>query len=208
MSQAGSPQLGDQPGMSIDTATGTEIERFHVVQFSTSTNSMQIGLCETSTSNRQLACGIAFRAWPYVPQVYATSGRPSTDISTYDSAKKQKLAVQKEGFTWFKVEIPSGGSDVSISPGDCLIPSTQQAGSVEPEEASALTASYASADILLDLNMRQRIIGKAYSVIHIPPSGASWPGYGGLDQGTKVATLTALTNAVTYGYVFGRLGKG
>lgn len=208
MSQAGSPQLGDRIGMSIDTATGTQIERFHVVQFSTSTNSIQAGLCESATASRQLACGVAFRAWPYVPQVFDTAGRPSTDVSTYDAARKKKLTVQKEGMTWFKVEIPSGGSDVSIAPGDCLVPSTQTPGSVEPEETSALTASYASADILLDLNMRQRIIAKAYTVIHIPPSGASWPGYGGVDQGTKVATLTALTNAITFGYVYGRLGKG
>ena len=107
MSQAGSPQIGDKPGFSIDTATGTAIERFHVVQISTSTNSMQVGLCDSAaTANRDLACGVAFRAWPYVPQVYSTSGRPSTDVSTYDANRKKKLAVQQEGFTWFKVGIP------------------------------------------------------------------------------------------------------
>lgn len=208
MSQAGSPVIGDQPGFSIDTATGTSIDRFHVVQASTSTDSMSVGLCETSSANRDLACGVAFRAWPYVAQVFDTAGRPSTDVSTYDSARKKKLAVQMEGFSWFKVKIPSGGSDVSISPGNNLVPSSQAAGSVEPVEAPTVTGTYNSATIIADAANRLRILGKAFSVIHIPPSGASWPGYGGLDQGTKVATLTALTNAVTYGYVFGRLGKG
>jgi len=208
MSQVGSPAKGTQPGFSIDTATGTAIERFHVVQVSTSTDSMSVGLCETSAGNRNLACGVAFRAWPYVPQVFSPSGRASTDVSVYDSARKKKLAAQMEGFTWFKVLIPSGGSNISIAPGNNLVASSQSPGSVEPLEDPTVTGTYASATIIADAANRLRVIGKAHSVIHIPPSGVSWPGYGGLDQGTKVATLTAITNLVTYGYVFGRLGKG
>lgn len=211
MSAAGSPVIGDQPGMSIDTATGTEIERFHVVQFSTSTNSMQVGLCGTATSNRDLACGVAFRAWPYVAQVFDTAGRPSTDISTVDSAKKQKIAVQKTGFSWFKVEIPINGDDVVINPGSRLVPSLQAAGSVEnvSDATSDLTASYASADIIANDANNLRIIAKAYSVIHIPNSGASWPPPGGgLDNASsKTATLSALTTGGTFGYVFGRFGN-
>lgn len=211
MSQAGSPVIGDQPGLNIDTATGTAIERFHVVQHSTATNSMSVGLCDNAaTSNRDLACGIAFRAWPYVPQVFSPSGRPSTDVSTYDSARKKKLTVQMTGFSWFKVEIPAGGSNVAISPGNRLVPSSQAAGSVEPLEAVTVTGTYASATIIADAANRLRILAKAFSVIHVPNSGASWPPQPGvgLDQASELTTsLTAITNAVTYGYVFGRLGK-
>ena len=210
MSQAGSPVIGDQPGLNIDTSLGTAIERFHVVQHGTGTSSMSVGLCATANTQRDVACGVAFRAWPYVPQVFSPSGRPSTDVSTYDSARKKKLAVQMTGFSWFKVEIPSGGSNVAISPGNKLVPSAQAAGSVEPLEDPTVTGTYASATIIADAGNRLRIIAKAYSVIHIPNSGASWPPQPGvgLDSASELTTsITALTNAVTYGYVFGRLGK-
>jgi len=210
MSGVGSPVIGDQPGMSIDTSLGTAIERFHVIQHGTGTGSMQVGLCATANTQRDVACGVAFRAWPYVPQVFSPSGRPSTDVSTYDSARKKKLAVQMTGFTWFKVGIPLGGNDKAISPGNKLVPSVQAAGSVQALEAATLTASYASATIIADQDAHDRIIAKAYSVIHVPNSGASWPPQPGvgLDSASELTTsLTALTNAATYGYVFGRLGK-
>ena len=210
MSQAGSPVLGDQPGMSIDTSLGTQIERFHVVQHSTSTNSMQVGLCATANTQRDVVCGVAFRAWPYVPQVFSPSGRPSTDVSVYDAARKKKLAVQMTGFTWLKVVCKLGGTDIPIAPGTKLVPSTQEAGAVEDLEGSTLTTSYASSTIIGDLDERDRIIAKAYSVIHVPFSGASWPPQPGVsldNAASMTGNLVALTDAVVTGYVFARLGK-
>lgn len=65
MSSQGSPYLGDQPGYSIDTSLGTQIERYHLLQVSESTltsNVMAVGLCGTGATGRSLACGVAFRA--------------------------------------------------------------------------------------------------------------------------------------------------
>ena len=212
MSNVGAPNQGDQPGFSIDTSLGTEIERYQLVQVSentTTANVMLIGLCNTDAQGRLNACGVAFRAWPYVPQIYQTSARASQDRSGYDSGKKQRVAVRQEGYSWFKVEIPSGGSSVTCAPGDWLYPSEQAAGSVGVRPASTLTGTYASATIIAELAEEQNVVGRAYGNIVVPASGASYPTYGvGLGVGTPVATLTALTNTVTYGYVFGKIGKG
>jgi hypothetical protein len=213
MSNVGAPNQGDQPGFSVDTSLGTEIERYQLVQVSentTTANVMMVGLCNTDSTGRLLACGVAFRAWPYVPQIYQTSARASSDRSAYDTDRKQRIAIRQEGYTWFKVALPSGGSnDASISPGDWLYPSEEVAGGVNTRPASTLTGTYNSATIEAELAEDQNVVGRAYSNIVIPASGASYPEYGvGLGVGTPVATLTALTNAVTYGYVFGKLGKG
>jgi hypothetical protein len=204
--------MGDQPGFSVDTSLGTEIERYHLVQVSentTTANVMLVGLCGTGATGRTLACGVAFRAWPYVPQIYQTSARASTDVSNYDSDRKQRLAIRQEGYTWFKVEIPIGGSSVTCAPGDWLYPSEQAEGSVGVRPASTLTGTYSSATIIAELAEENTIIGRAYSNIVLPASGASYPTYGvGLGIGTPVATLTVSATYVTYGYVFGRIGKG
>lgn len=215
MSNVGAPTVGDQPGFSIDTSLGTQIERYQVVQVSTATTGMEVGLCGTSTANQALATGVAFRSWPYVPQIYDVAGRRSTDISTYDTEKKKRIAIREEGFSWIKCEIPSGGNTVTVNRGDWLVPSPQSAGGIEARGApvSTLTATYNSSTIEADLQGEdtkdRNVLAKAHSLVVIPPSGASWP-WPTLDPawGTHTATLTALTNAITFGYVFSRIGKG
>lgn len=139
--------------------------------------------------------------------MYAPAGRPATDVTSYDAGKKRKVAVRQEGHTWFKVVIPSGGSDKSIAPGNWLVPSTQQAGSVQALEAISMTTTYVKAEAEADMVNRLQVVGKAHSMIVIPASGASWGGLPSFGGGTMVATLTAITNAETSGFVFGKYGK-
>lgn len=211
MSNVGAPTVGDQPGFSIDTSLGTQIARYDLIQVSENTttgNLNSVGLCGTGATGRSLACGVAFRAWPYVPQIFAPSGRPSTDITTLDTTKKKRLAMRQEGYTWMKVYIPQSGSTVTISPGMRLYPSYQQPGGVEPRAATTLTAAYNSATIIAEEAVDQNCVARAYSMIIIPPSGASWGGLPSLGAGTPTATLTADTTTATWGFVYARLGKG
>lgn len=211
--QAGAPFKGDSPGFAIDTSLGTAIEIYHVIQISentTTANNMMVGLCATNDTGRPLAIGTAFTAWQYPPdpRIYQPALKPSTDISSqYDAVKKQTLAVRLEGTTWAKVEIPSGGSAVTLSPGQRLVPSAVVAGCVDIRPATSLTAVYASADVIADLLERDATIGRAMSLIHVPASGASWGAMPSMKGSLVAITLTALTNAVTFGYVFMKLGK-
>lgn len=211
--QAGAPFQGDTPGFAVDTSLGTQIERYHVVQVSentTTANNMMVGLCGTNDTGRVLSIGTAFTAWQYPPdpRIYEPASQPSSDIgSGYDVGKYEMLGVRLEGTTWAKVQIPGGGSDVTFVVGDHLVPSTVVEGCVMPKPATSLTASYASADIVADLVEERAVIGRLMSVIHVPASGASWGARPSFQAGTLALTLTAITNAVTFGYVFTKIGK-
>ena len=216
MAKVGASWKGEQVGLAVDTSLGTQIGRYELVQISENTttdNQMMIGLCNTDAAGRENAFGVALRDYPYVPQVYTPDGRVVSDISNFDADKKTTLATRLEGTTWFKVKIPSGGTDVTISAGNRLVPSTQSPGGVEPKPASTLTASYASADVIADIKEERITVGRALTPIFILPAGEtagsikSWSGPS-MKGWTPVATLTALTNGETSGYVFGKLGKG
>ena len=215
--QAGAPFLGDTPGFAIDTSLGTAIERYHLIQISENTstaNNMMVGLCATNSTGRGLAIGTAFTGWQYPPdpRIYEPSGQLSTDISSqYDAAKKQTLAVRLEGTTWAKVQIASGGSSITLSPGGRLVPSALIPGCVDLIAAPTMTAATDSTTIVaayaVDEAEQNAVIGKAMSLIHVPASGASWGSRPSLQGSLAALTLTALTNAVTFGYVFTKLGK-
>lgn len=201
MSAQGSPQIGDSPAFSVDTSVATQIPRYSVVSVLTTAN-MTITLMDSDvTASRDNSCGIALFAWPRVPQVYVPTGKTYTDISGYDTNRKKKLTVKQEGYSWMLVGIPLGGNAVAIAPGSKLVPSIQYDGGVEPIEATSLTASYVSAEILADIAADRRTIAIAYSMIHVPASGQG-PYMGG---GTQTNSLTALTDAATSGYVFGKI---
>lgn len=212
--QAGSPFVGDTPGFAVDTSLGTSIEKYHLIQISentTTANNMLVGLCATNATGRTLAIGTAFTAWQYPPdpRIYEPTLQPSTDLSSgYDAVKYQTLAVRLEGTTWAKLEIASGGSSITVTPGLRLFPSALIPGCVDLKPASSLTGTYNSATILADLIEARNVIGQAMSLIHVPASGASWAGLPSQQAGTVALTLTALTNAITFGYIFTKLGKG
>ena len=212
MSQ-GAPFEGDQPGYSIDTSLGTEIARYDLMQISentTTSNYMMAGLCNTDAAGRALAFGIAFTQWPESPQIFETSLSPSTDIGggAYDTEKKEYLAIREEGMGYAKVAVSLGGSDMStLTPGVKLVPSNDVPGGVQPAAISALTATYNSTLIEANALENQLIVGEARSNIIVPASGADWAGRPSLKGGTHVATLTALTDAVTYGFVLMKFGK-
>lgn len=211
---SGAPFVGDSPAFKVDTSLGTAIEQYQLLQISANTttaNKMLAGLCATAVTQRVQACGVAFTPWevPPDPRIYEPTLKPSTDISyAYDSEKYQYLSVRQEGYSWIKVEIPAGGSSETLGVGDWLVPSLQAAGSVSPRPASGLTAAYHQTNADLENTEDRIIVGKAYSLIHIP---ATTPDYGSvpsLQSGEAVATLSAITNLVTFGYVFAKLGKG
>lgn len=213
---SGAPYLGTQVSMTVDTSVTTQatIERYQIVQISKGTDDlmqMSVKLCGTSTANRQLACGNAFKFYPHRTQVWETASRPATDISNIDTTKKKKLTIRKNGFSWFKVEVPANGDTVEIVTGDDLYPSIEAEGGVQNLEATTLTASFASADMVTEFALQNRKVARAYSPIIIPPTGASWGGWDtqqpSLGSGTAQTQLVALTNAVTYGYVFGKFEK-
>lgn len=211
--QAGAPFQGDTPGFAVDTSLGTQIERYHVVQISentTTANNMLVGLCGTGDTGRALALGTAFTAWQYPPdpRIYEPPNQLSSDIgSGYDVGKYEMLGVRLEGTTWAKVEIPSGGSDVTFVVGDRIVPSTVVEGCVAPRPASSMTATYVLAGSDADFLEKDATFGRLMSVIHVPASGASWGARPSFQAGTLALTLTALTNAVTFGYVFTKLGR-
>lgn len=215
--QAGAPFLGDTPGFAVDTSLGTTIERYHVIQVSentTTANNMLIGLCGSGSTGRSLAIGTAFTAWQYPPdpRIYEPTLQPSSDIgSGYDAGKFQTLAVRLEGTTWAKVEIASGGTSITMAPGVRLSPSTQIPGCVDNLVPSTMTAATDVTTIVaayaVDEAEQNAIIGRAMSLIHVPASGASWGSRPSLQGSLAALTLTALTNAITFGYVFTKLGK-
>ncbi len=210
---SGAPFLGDSPSFKVDTSLGTAIEQYQLVQISalTENNSMLAGLCATAATQRVKACGVAFTPWevPPDPRLYEPALKPSTDISyAYDTEKYQFLSVRQEGYSWIKVEIPAGGSTVTLAVGDWLVPSTDAAGGVVPRPASALTAAYHQTNADAENAEDRIIVGRSYSLIHIPESTPDYGTVPSLGSGTEVATLTAITNLVTFGYVFAKLGKG
>lgn len=210
---SGAPFLGDSPAFQVDTSLGTTIEQYQLIQISalTENNSMLAGLCATAATQRIKACGVAFTPWqvPPDPRLYEPASKPSTDISyAFDTEKYEHLSVRQEGYTWIKVEIPAGGSTITLAVGDWLIPSVQAAGGVEPRPASGLTAAYHQTNADVENTEDRIIVGRAYSLIHIPESTPDYGNVPSLQSGTAVATLTAITNLVTSGFVFAKLGKG
>ena len=205
MSQ-GAPNEGDQPGYAIDTSLGTEIARYDLMQISentTTSNYMMAGLCNTDAAGQALGFGVAFTQWPESPQLYETALSQSRDIgSTYDAGKKRFLAIREEGIGYVKVAISSGGSNMTtVRSGIEMVPSDDVPGGVMPLAVSALTGTYNSTLIEGNALANRNVIGEARSNVIVPASGASWAGRPSLRGGTHVATLTALTNAITYGYV-------
>lgn len=220
MAKVGASWKGEQIGLDVDTSLGTQIGRYEVVQISENTttdNQMMIGLCNTDSTGRGLGFGVALRDYPYVPQIHTPDGRAISDISNFDPNTKKTLATRLEGTSWFRVKIPLGGDDVSISNGDRLVPSVQSPGGVEPIPAPTMTGATDVATIVAayaaDEFEQNAVIAKALTPIFILPDGEtatsikSWTGPS-IKGWTPVATLTADTQAATYGYVFGKLGKG
>lgn len=211
---SGAPFVGDSPAFKVDTSLGTSIEQYQLLQISASTttdNKMLAGLCATATTQRVKACGVAFTPWqvPPDPRIYDMTSKPSTDLSyAYDTEKYQHLSVRQEGYSWIKVEIPAGGNSVTLAVGDWLVPSIQAAGGVEPRPASVLTAAYHQTNADIESLEDRIIVGRAFSLIHIPETTPDYGNVPSLQSGTATATLAAITNAVSFGYVFAKLGKG
>lgn len=213
--QAGMPYQGDTPSFAVDTSLGTTIEKYHVIQVSPTTDSaFLVGLCATADTQRAKAIGFAFKSWQYPPdpRIYLPTGRTSRDLSSgYDPTKYQSLAVRLEGVTWAKIEIPSGGSDVTVAHGDRMVPSNVVAGCVMPIPASTMTAATDVATIIAayaaDELEQNAILGRAMGLIHVPSTDESWGSLPSLQGATVAATLTALTNADTFGYVPIKIGK-
>lgn len=200
MSAIGTPKDGKTPAFSVSTSVATQIPRYSVVS-ALSTANLTVTLMDASvTDSRNRACGFSNVEWPRVSQIH-TPTPPAGQTVTRLSATESKLPVAQEGYSWMLVKIGLGGSDVAIKPGDDLCPSAAVDGSVGLVDASALTGSYVSAAILEDFADWNRTIAKAYSMIHVPTAGR-WPSIGG---GTQTNSLTALTDAVTFGYVFGKI---
>jgi len=211
---SGAPFVGDSPAFKVDTSYGTAIEQYQLVQLSAATetsNKMFIGLCATAVTERVNACGVAFTPWqvPPDPRIYDLTDKPSTDLSyAFDTERYEFLSVRQEGYSWIKVEIPEGGNSVTLAVGDWLVPSIQAAGGVEPRPASGLTAAYHQTNADVESLEDRIIVGRAYSLIHIPETTPDYGNVPSLQSGTATATLAAITNAVSFGYVFAKLGKG
>lgn len=209
----GSPEKGDQPGFGVDTATGTQITRYSLVQISTSTSNMQVGLY--STSNPTLVVGTAFTSWPYVPQTYSNANNPVRNISTYDTTVKNRIAVKQEGYSWFLVKIPANGATEALKPGDYIMPSVQYDGSVTKWVAPAsgftndtFTSALIIADLLSHAVQSRKKLARIYSVIHIPATTQGYASRPAMGQRTMTTSLARLVSAVTYGYVFGKFLGG
>lgn len=211
MSSQGTPLVGDQPGFEVDNATGSAIPRYSLVQFSTSTAALKVGLY--STSNPTKVCGVCFRAWPYTFQLWDTADNRSTNISNYDTTKNpsNRITVKQTGYTWILVTIPANGATVDVVPGDWLMPSTQMDGGVVPyaSPASTVNSTYDEARSWADMNtvgaQRAKVVARAYSLIHVPSTTKGWENRPGIGSGTVTTSLLRSTTAVVHGYVFARL---
>lgn len=214
--QAGMPFQGDTPAFAVDTSLGTSIEAYQVIQLSPTTSTQLFaGLCATADTQRALAFGISFKSWQYPPdpRIYLPTGRTSKDLSSgYDAGKYQTLAVRLEGVTWAKVQIPLGGTSITVAHGDWMVPSAVIAGCVDKRPAPTMTAATDVATIVAayaaDELEDDCIIGRAVGLIHVPSTEESWAGLPSLQGATPAATLTALTDAIVTGYVPIKLGKG
>jgi hypothetical protein len=202
MSVAGTHWIGDTPrfivGDDFLPVSGTStIRRYSAMSFETGNSGKIEPTIYLQSGSRDRFVGFALLSFPDDPAVYDLSNATRRDSIVWDGNIQNKLGVRKKKAGWMLVFIPTGGDDVTIN----------------------LTASYASADIILDILEERRVVGKAWSRIHaydLPTTHADYDagvtnvGSGpslGLNELSSGTAFTASTTAVRIGYVFGEMWR-
>lgn len=176
MSAAGTPEVGDSPAFSIKSGI-TEILFGSVMYLS---GIMESAPCDGS--NRDMVLGVAKQEYPLESDTAGIAYvSESTDVGPNSYDALNKISVEMEGVHWALVDIPGGGSNITIEVGSELVP-CKQSGSLGCEKY-VRNASYtdppSKAELEVEMDERRRIFAVALSNIHAEHrTGSGKPGLG------------------------------
>lgn len=168
MSTIGTPQVGDTPAFVLEAAI-TAVDYGSVMYLS--------GIMEvapTDGSTRGPVVGVAKDEWPPVADTAGIAFIAETDLvkdvgyKTYGGATEgRKIPIEMEEVIWVLVDIPAGGSDITIAPGDDLVPCLQSGSfGCETIAAAHAMATPNAAEINAALDEERRVFARALSNIH------------------------------------------
>ncbi|MHA2274149.1 MAG: hypothetical protein ACXAC2_00175 [Candidatus Kariarchaeaceae archaeon] len=171
------------------------------------TDNMEVTPC--NGTNRGPAIGVAVTDFPEptISDVKHVTDPRVSDVgpTTYASAQAagRRVGVVVNQVAWCLIHVPVGGSTVSLSVGDDLVPSTDTAGGgsngVEPYVRADLNATFSDTEVEGALDEQRRIIGRALTQIH-----TSYQNSGPALGQNAVASLAAGA-ADVYGWVLARI---
>lgn len=186
MSAIGTPQVGESPGFQIESSV-TEILYGAVMRL---TATMEVA--PVDGSNRDFIMGVSKQEFPLETNTAGIAYvSEATDIGprTYDPAAGMYIAVEMEGVHWALVDIPAGGSNITITYGLDLVPCLQSGSTgCEAIAAAHAMATPNAAEINAALDEERRVFARALSNIHTDFNSSGFPALGQNAVNTLVNT--------------------
>lgn len=173
------------------------------------TDNMEVTPCDGSTRGPPIGVAVTDFPEPTISDVKHVTDPRVSDVgpTTYASAQSagRRIGVVINQVAWCLVEIPINGSDVAISVGDDLVPSTDttDVGSSGVESYvrnAAYTEPPTKAELEAEMDERRRIIGRALTQIH-----TSYKNSGPALGQNATANLVKDASVAVYGWVLARI---